>query len=146
MGLFEDSNKSLILFYKVLGVLIFFFGAGVCYLGVYGFSGDVVNLQATITNIEVVGEKFLNPSKVSYKVDYEFLYDGKTFIGKGNKAVSGNTEMIIGDKVGVVFYTNAPGYSSLGQPPGKTKTISIGLGLCFLGLFTFVKAGSVVKA
>jgi hypothetical protein len=145
MPLFDNSKKSLILFYKLLGVLILFLGARVCYLGIYGFSGDVVNLEATITSIEFAGEKFFSPNEASYKIKYEFYYDGKDFRGEGRKEVIGNTEVAIGDKIGIVFYPNAPKYSRLDQPPGKKKTISIGLGLCFLGLLIFVKAGSVVK-
>lgn len=128
-----------------MGLLILFLGARVCYLGIYGFSGDVVSLEATITSIEFAGEKFLSPNEASYRVEYEFSYNGKDFSGRGRKEVSGNTGVAIGDKIGIVFYPNAPKYSRLDQPPGKKKTISIGLGFCFLGLLIFVKAGSVVR-
>jgi hypothetical protein len=114
-------------------------------LGVYGFSGDVVNLEASITSIEFAGEKFLSPNEATYKVEYEFFYDGKNFSGKGRKDVSGNTEVSIGDKIGVVFYPNAPRHSSTGQPPSKTRFIGVGLGVALLGLLLLVKSATIVK-
>jgi hypothetical protein len=52
MPLFDNSKKSLILFYKLLGLLILFLGARVCYLGVYGFIGNNGIKIAAVKKIE----------------------------------------------------------------------------------------------